>query len=415
MTATRRGTPISRLRQSGQAATLLLLGAGWAVSAFLLLRTSVPSLDLDGLDVHRYFTDDQLGDAHRYERLVRVSWLLSVLATIAALVVLDRRAPRLARGLELGPVGGGIVLGMVTLVTVWFVKLPFGFVDQWWAKRHGLGTGNYLAWLLAPWLTVLIEAISAMATIAIVIGLAQRLGDRWWIAGAPVLAAIVAAFAFLTGWAQASNTTPVPYHFRDDVARLEAAEGVVGTPVRVEEVSDFTNQVNAITVGIGPSTHVVLWDTLLTDPDLNDAEVDAVIAHELGHVKHRHIAKSVAWFALLAFPLAWAVALVTRRQGGMRKPGAVPLAVLTLFVLGQLTTPLQNAVSRRYEAEADWEALEATRDPTAVSGVFQSFAESNLAEPNPPVWDYLLLENHPTLAQRIAMAEEWKRRNGGAG
>jgi len=347
--------------------------------------------------------------------LVRVSWLLSVLATIAALVVLDRRAPRLARGLELGPVGGGIVLGMVTLVTVWFVKLPFGFVDQWWAKRHGLGTSNYLAWLLAPWLTVLIEAISAMATIAIVMGLAQRLGDRWWVAGAPVLAAIVAAFAFLAGWAQASNTRPVPYHFRDDVARLEAAEGVVGTPVRVEEVSDFTNQVNAFTVGIGPSTHVVLWDTLLTDPDLNDAEVDAVIAHELGHVKHRHIAKSVAWFALLAFPLAWAVALVTRRQGGMRNPGAVPLAVLTLFVLGQLTTPLQNAVSRRYEAEADWEALQATRDPKAVRGVFQSFAESSLAEPNPPVWDYLLLENHPTLAQRIAMAEEWKRRNGGAG
>jgi STE24 endopeptidase len=97
----------------------------------------------------------------------------------------------------------------------------------------------------------------------------------------------------------------------------------------------------------------------------------------------------------------------------MRNPGALPLAVLTLFVLGQLTTPLQNAVSRRYEAEADWEALKATRDPKAMSGVFQSFAESSLAEPNPPVWDYLLLENHPTLAQRIAMAEEWKRRNGG--
>jgi STE24 endopeptidase len=398
-----------------RAATLLLLAVGWVVSALLLLRTSVPSLHLDGLDVHGYFTDDVLGDAHRYERFVRVTWLLSVLATIGALLVLVRRAPRLARGLELGPVGGGIVLGMVTLVTLWFVELPFGFADQWWARRHGLGTGDYATWLLEPWALLLSQAVSAMVTIAIVVGLARWLGDRWWIAGAPAFAAIVTAFAFLSGWIAAVDTTAVPYHFRDDIARLEAAEGVVGTPVRVDEVSDFTNQVNAFTVGMGPSTHVILWDTLLMDPDLNDAEVDAVIAHELGHVKHRHIWKTVAWFALFAFPLAWSVARVTRRQGGMRNPGAVPLAVLTLVVLGVLTAPFENAVSRRYEAEADWEALKATRDPKAVSGVFQSFAESSLAEPNPPVWDYLLLENHPTLAQRIAMAEEWRRRSRAAG
>jgi STE24 endopeptidase len=114
---------------------------------------------------------------------------------------------------------------------------------------------------------------------------------------------------------------------------------------------------------------------------------------------------------LFAFPLAWAVARVTRRQGGMGSPGAVPLALLTLVVLGIFSAPFENVVSRRYEAEADWEALQATKDPEAVTGVFEKFSTTSLADPNPPVWQYVLVENHPTLAQRIAMAEAWKARH----
>jgi STE24 endopeptidase len=394
----------------GRAATLLVLVAGWLVAALLLRRTTVPHLDLDGLDVHHYFSQDQLDRAHRYERFVRLSWLLALLAELGALVVLVRRAPRLVRGMELGPVGTGIVLGMVTLVTLYAVGLPFGLVDQWWAERHDLATGDYLAWLVAPWAEISAEAVYAMATIGIVMGLARWLGERWWIAAAPVFVAIVASFALVFGWLAAVDTRPVPRDLRDDVAQLERAEHVTGTPVRVEKVSDYTNQVNAFSAGFGPSTRVVLWDTLL-DGRFSSDQVDAVIAHELGHVRHKHVLKGIAWFALLAFPLAWAIARVTRRQGGMGSGVSVPLAVLSLVVLGILTAPLENAISRRYEAEADWRALQATRDPDAVRDVFRKFTETSLAEPNPPTWDYLLLENHPTIAQRIAMAEKWRIRN----
>jgi STE24 endopeptidase len=404
------GDPLS-LKLLGRTATLLVLAVAWLAAAVLLVRTTVPAVDTGGLDVHRYFTSDQLARAHRYERFLRASWLLSLLGTIAALVVLVRRAPRIARGLELGPVSGGIVIGMVTLVTLWFVRLPFGLVDHWWAERHGLATGDYLAWLLEPWAQLGASAVYAMATIAIVIGLARRLGDRWWIVAAPLFVAMFASFAFVAGWIYVVDPKPVPPRFRDDVARLERAEHVGGTAVRVQKVSDVTNQVNAFAIGMGPSTRVFLWDTLL-DGRFSDCEVRAVIAHELGHVHHRHVYKGVAWFALLAFPLVFAVARGTRRQGGMGNPGALPLAVLVVVLFGLVASPFENEVSRRYEAEADWSALEATRDPDAVSGVFEKFATTSLAEPNPPLWAYLLLENHPTIAQRIAMAEAWKRRNG---
>ena len=81
------------------------------------------------------------------------------------------------------------------------------------------------------------------------------------------------------------------------------------------------------------------------------------------------------------------------------------LLVITLFQLA--VTPFENAVSRRYEAEADWRALQATRDPASAIKLFRGFARYDLQQPDPPVWSYIWIDNHPTLAQRIAMARAW--------
>jgi Zn-dependent protease with chaperone function len=62
------------------------------------------------------------------------------------------------------------------------------------------------------------------------------------------------------------------------------------------------------------------------------------------------------------------------------------------------------------EAEADWSALRATRDPAAARSLFERFVPTTLGQPDPPTWDYLLLENHPTIDQRIAMVVAWRRR-----
>ena len=77
---------------------------------------------------------------------------------------------------------------------------------------------------------------------------------------------------------------------------------------------------------------MVIWDTLL-DGRFTPGEVKVVVAHELGHVKRNHILKSIAWYALFAFPGAYIVSRVTRRRGGMGEPAAVPLALLALVVL----------------------------------------------------------------------------------
>jgi STE24 endopeptidase len=392
-----------------RAATLAAAAAVWCVGAWLLSRTSVPSLHLSGLDAKNFFSAHEIARARSFNRGEQGLFVVSVVVELAALAVLVRLLPRSVRTMGLGRIGSAIVAGMVLLVTLWFVDLPFSLADLWWQHHWGLGPFDVLAWVAAQWSTLGPEAIFAMATIVLLVGLAGRF-RRWWLVASPIVVVFAAFFAFVSGWIAAAGSHPL----RDpglsaDVVRLERIEHVQGTPVRVQNVSSWTDQANAFTVGFGPSTHVVLWDTILDERFSRD-EQDVVIAHELGHVRSRHILKAIGWTALLVLPTLWLLALATRRRGGVGDPANLPYAILVLTVLALLTTPLQNAVSRRYEAEADWRALNATRDPGADTRLFQQFGETSLEEPSPPLLDYLWLENHPTLAQRIAMAQAWKAR-----
>ncbi|MDP9260354.1 MAG: M48 family metalloprotease [Actinomycetota bacterium] len=404
MTATR----IGRL---GRPVTLVVCAAGWVAAATYLWRTSVPSLHLGGLDEHRFFSARLLDRAHSFGTGEQVLWLLGTLATLAALGVLAWRLPRSVGRLGLGRVSSAIVIGMVILVTLWFVSLPFGVVDLWWQHHWGLGPFNPATWLVAQRYALSVRAVSAMATIAIVVGLAVRFPRSWWIPGGAAFVGIMALLVFVSGWLGAAGAHSLQSPaLRADVARIEATEGV-HSPVRVLRVSNWTKQANAFTAGFGPSTHVVIWDTLLDDR-FSRGEVDVVIAHEVGHARSRHILKGLGWYALFVFPAAFLVAEVTKRRGGLRNPANLPLAVLALTVVSLAAAPFENAVSRRYEAEADWRALNATHDPVSARTLFAKFAKTSLEEPDPPALDYVWLENHPTLMQRIAMTEQWAGRTG---
>jgi Zn-dependent protease with chaperone function len=168
--------------------------------------------------------------------------------------------------------------------------------------------------------------------------------------------------------------------------------------------------VNAFTTGLGPSRTVFLWSSLL-DGRFPNRELEVVLAHEYGHQSRNHLLEGLAWYALFALPGCYLIAGAVRRRGGMRQPAAMPLALLVLVVLNLLALPFQNAISRHIEAEADWVALEGTRDPAAMQSLFRRFATTGLGDPSPPTLAFLAFENHPTLMQRIAMARAWKGRN----
>ena len=387
----------------------------WAAAVTLLWHTEIPSnLRLPKVDAHQFFTSAQLASYWRYERFYYLTWAMSLFATIVALVVMTRRAPRWARSIGLGRVGTGVIIGMLTLTVLWFVHLPFNVADRWWERRHGLSRGSWVAWLTDPWLQLLGETVMALFLIVVLLALAGRFPRNWWIAAAPVLAALAFVTTLTGGWLTAAGTHPIHNaSLRREVATLRQRVGAGGTPVRVDDVHSLTTQANAESVGLWPSHRVVLWDTLL-DGRFRNGQIRFVVAHEFGHVVRGHLWKGVLWFILFAVPGLALLAWFTGRRGGLRDPGVLPYGILVLVLIQLVATPLENLASRRYESEADWFALTHTHDPAAGRGAFVELSRTSMAAPSPPTWAYILFENHPTIMQRIAMTEAYADRNGSA-
>jgi STE24 endopeptidase len=382
----------------------------WCACAWLLTRTSVPPLSLGGLDAHRYFTSAALRRTAQYARGEEILWLVATASMLIALLVLAWRLPRIVRGMKRGRVVRAIFVAVVLVVTLWFVGLPFSLADLWWQHHWGLGPFDVLAWLEAQW-ALAPRAIAVVVAIVLLVVLAGRFRQRWWLVATPVLVAIAALYAFGSTYLPGGSSHPLRNPgLRADAVRLERIEHVSGTPVGVEDVSSWTDQANAFTDGFGPSSRVTVWNTLV-DGRFSRGEVDVVLAHEFGHVRSRHVLKALGWAALVMGPTLWLLAFATRRRGGLGEPANVPFAVLLLAVLSLAAAPFVNAVSRRYEAEADWRALAATRDPTSARKLFQAFERTSLEQPSPGLLDYLWLENHPTVLQRIAMANRWQERH----
>ncbi len=350
--------------------------------------------------------------AKRYERFFYVDWVLAQIALLVTLWIYARRGAAFARESSAGPIGTGMLLGMLGLGIVWLVDLPFGLVAHWWERRWDQSDLSYLDWLVEDWALLAAQFLSICFALLVVMSLARRLGDNWWLPGAAVFVAIASLFTFVAPYLD-FTTDPLRDETLLAAAReYEAELGVGHIPIRVEEVSPDTEQANAYAFGLGPSRRVVFWDTMLMEPFSED-EQKIVLGHELAHHSQRHLPKGLGWFAFFAVPGAWILMRATRRRGGMGAPEAVPLALIVVVVYQLATAPLANHISRRAEAEADWKALEVTQDPAALEGVMQGFSMQSLGEPDPPGWVQLMLGTHPTLADRVAMARAFAERGGG--
>jgi STE24 endopeptidase len=391
---------------------ILALAALWLAAAAFLWRTSVPAdLDLPELEPADYFPSRELARHERYERLLRALFFPAVLVQLAVLAALVIAAPRLLRRLPYRPVVQGAVLAFGAVLALWLARLPIAAVGHWWRRRYGIARQDYLEWLVDPWLGLGAEAAVTSAAVALAMVLAARLGTAWWLAGAVLFAAGAAVVVLAQPLLLEPRVEPLRNpRLEADVRALAERAGVGEVDVGVRDAASRTRVGNAEVYGLGPTRRVLLWDTLL-DGRFKPGEIKVLVAHELGHVAADHVWKGLGWVALLALPVTFVIAQATRLRGGIARPEAVPLALLVVFALELLLLPAVNAVSRRYEAEADWVALEATRDSRASRALTLRLARASLADPDPPPWAYVLRRTHPTVMQRLALAEAWEERS----
>ena len=242
----------------------------------------------------------------------------------------------------------------------------------------------------------------------------RRYPHRWWLpasAGSVLFGGALAALAPVVLDPVFNDFTPLPEgETRSDVLELARAAGVKVGEVYSVDASKRTTAANAYVAGLGPTKRVVLFDTLL-DRYSRD-EIRVVVAHELGHVRHRDVPRGVLYAALVAPAVAFAVQHLSWELSPERgTAGALPALALAAVAVGAPTGLIGNRLSRAIERRSDAYSLTLTDAPDAFISFERAIAVQNVADLEPPRWLTSLLATHPPTAERIGAAVSFAGRS----
>lgn len=301
------------------------------------------------------------------------------------------------------------------------VGLPFDLRSRRLEIAFELNRQSRRSWWGDQAKGLLIGGGLALAGVELVYWLLRAQPERWW------LWAWAGFTAFVVVLAQLAPVILMPlfYKFRplreDDEReaelrrRLERLCERAGTRVRgcfEWQLGTRTVKANAALTGWGPTRRIIVSDTLLADAPAE--EIEAVLAHELGHHVHHDIWNGLAFQAALSFFGFWLVNRVllalapSLHLTGIADIAGLPLLVLVASLLSLLLLPVANAFTRALERRADDYSFAAMGSAEPLIAGLERLAARNLAELEPPRWKEVLFYSHPAIATRIRRAHAWR-------
>jgi Zn-dependent protease with chaperone function len=301
------------------------------------------------------------------------------------------------------------------------LRLPFRYFAGF-ARDHAyeLSDQSLTKWLTDSALDLGVNVVLGVALLWIPWWAIRKLPRRWWLAWT----AGAVPFAIAAVWLQPLFIAPLfndfgPMQDKQLEARILALAdraGIEGGRVFEVAKSEDTRKVNAYVTGFGSSKRIVLWDTLLAQ--LEEDEVLVVMGHEMGHYALNHVLAGIARYSLLAglgFAFLYWVGGAALRTFGERwgiralhEPAALPLLVLLGSAFMFLAAPVQLAVSRSIEHEADRFTLELTRSNDACARAFLALQQSNLSNPRPGPLFTLWRMSHPSIGDRVDFCNDYR-------
>ncbi|HEX2696561.1 MAG TPA: M48 family metallopeptidase [Anaerolineales bacterium] len=305
---------------------------------------------------------------------------------------------------------------------IYFVlNLPLGYYSGFvLPHKFGQSTQSLKDWITDQLKGMLIGLPIGLILLELLYLALRAVGDLWWLwaaGGLLVFNVLLSNLAPVLIMPLFNKFVPLGDEHKDLADRLMKLAEKANTKVRGVykfDMSRRTKSANAALTGIGNTRRIVLGDTLINEftPD----EIEAVLAHELGHQVHRDIpflitfgtAMTLIGFYLASLAIHWAVS--TFGFSGVSDVAAFPALALILGAYGLVTSPLENAVVRWRERMADQYALDSTGKNEAFASGFVRLANQNLGEIDPEKWVVFLFYSHPPLGERIAMAKNWKAR-----
>lgn len=357
--------------------------------------------------------------AREYESAHNRLFLIRILLTLLVLAAYfsSGGSDRLADGLRRRFGGAWIVVnGLYTLVTVFgFAALMFPvswYGDFVLERKYGLSRQGLGGWFADFLKSLGLELLLVTAFFEVVYAF-LRWTPGWWWAWASLFYVLFAVV--LTSIAPVV-IMPLFHTFEPlDNPALTSAVRAFAEHAGLQVVGVFrwglgekTSAANAALAGLGRTRRIILGDTMLSG--YTQEEIVSVLAHEIGHYKHRDLLRMIAAgavFATLGFYLAHAAlrGLVARfGYAAASDIAAFPLFIFCLFVFSLVTMPVSNAYSRRREYAADGYAVRSMGSAGALVSALEKLAAQNLADRNPPAWIEFLLHSHPSIGRRVRRA-----------
>lgn len=360
--------------------------------------------------------------AKRYEAIHNFLFVVETVYTILLLIAFlcwgySDRLAYTVRFISPNPWIHVAIYGAVVVIATKLLFLPLNYYGDYHLEhKFGLSNESLGAWVLDELKSLGLNLLLSVAILDVLYFFLQRAGDWWWIG---------AGLCFLLFGVVMSALFPVlilPMFYklqpleneslREKLTALAQRVGAKVLGVYRMGMSEKTKKANAAFAGLGSTKRIILGDTLL-DKFAED-EIEVVMAHEMAHYKHGDITKMIVWGAVTTFlglkvadlGLHWG--LTKFGYGHVWDIGAFPLLALCLFVFGLVAMPLNNAFSRSREWKADATALELTTNRDAFIRAMRKLADQNLADLSPHPLVEFLLHDHPSLARRIAWAEQWQ-------
>jgi STE24 endopeptidase len=402
-----------------------IVGAVLVAEAAVWLLRPQQSIEPARLAESRYFSAAQLDRARDFAGGQRLLALGALAVQGAILVVAVVRPPR--RGVRLAEhvargrgLAAGALLGGGLAAALELAPLPLQAIARQRVLDVGLSTQGWWSWAGDVAKSLAVAVILAGLGAALFLALMRRFRRSWWLGGAAALVVIEILFV----WLGPVVLAPLFNRFerlpdgktRSDVLSLARRARVDVGQIYVVDASRRTRGANAFVTGLGHTKRVVLYDTLLER--FTPAEVRLVVAHELGHVKHRDLWRGMLWVAIVAPAGMYVVMRLTARwsvRAGAPPgaPASLPAFALALVLVVFVGNVISNQLSRRVEANADAFALRLTGEPRQFVGMERRLALVNVSDPDPPKALAWLFGTHPSTIERIGAGVAFERTRGG--
>lgn len=292
-------------------------------------------------------------------------------------------------------------------------SLPFEWYGQFrLEERFGFNTTTLKLWCLDRLKGLLLAIVLGYPLLVLILKLVEWMGTLWWLwawAALLVFQLLMVVLAPIIIMPLFNKFTPLPEgSLRERLLALGQRTGFKARSIQVMDGSKRSRHSNAFFTGFGRFRKIVLFDTLIQQ--LTEPELEAVLAHEIGHYKKKHIPKMLLWSAVSSLLAFYLISLLARQAwfyhgfGFGFEPGSIAPALLLFGLLAGVVTfwfsPLAHWWSRRYEYQADAYAAQTMKEPQSLIGALRKLNEKNLSNLTPHPYYSGFYYSHPTLLER---------------